>query len=158
MHSDTPAATPRFGPIPGSPEPSYAMVIHPRHPTGRAKIEESDTGSDSEVEGFSLVDSSKHPVHIPYRPAPVVKAPVKASFEEWAKLEDVGDWQGIDIYPKPSMYRQPDLADSSATIKPLVASSAITQTQAPIEEDDSSGYDSEWSVVDKPVTKAVSFA
>lgn len=131
------------------------MVIRPRHPTGRAKIEEGDTGSDSEVEGFSLVDSSKHPLHIP---APAVKEPAKASFEEWAKLEDVDEWQGVDTYPKPSMYKQPDLADSSATIKPLAASSATTQTHAPIEEDDSSGYDSEWSVVDKPVTKAVSFA
>lgn len=162
MHSETPTATPRFGPTPGSPEPSYTMVIRPRHPTGRAKIDERDICSDSEVEGFSLVDSSNHPLHIPYRPAlakkPPVKEPVDVPFEEWAEFQDVDEWQNVDAYPKPGMCRQLDLADSSATIKPMAASSAATRMQAPIEEEDSLGYDSEWSVVDKPVAKAVSFA
>lgn len=134
------------------------MVIRPRHPTGRAKIEESDTGSDSEVEGFSLVDSSKHPLHIPYRLAPEVKELVTIPSKDWANFEDADEWQGVEAYPKSGIYKEPDLADSSATIKPLIASSAATQTHTLIEEDDSSGYDSEWSVVDKPVTKAFSFA
>ncbi|KAE9972631.1 hypothetical protein EG328_004889 [Venturia inaequalis] len=162
MHSETPTATPRFGPTPGSPEPSYTMVIRPRHPTGRAKIDERDVCSDSEVEGFSLVDSSNHPLHIPYRPAlakkPPVKEPVDVPFEEWAEFQDVDEWQNVDAYPKPGMYRQLDLADSSATIKPMAVSSAATRMQATIEEEDSLGYDSEWSVIDNPVVKAVSFA
>lgn len=140
------------------------MVVRPRHPTGRAKIEESDTGSDLEVDGFSLVDASQHLLHVPYRPAPAVEDPkeptkdqVRISFEKWARFEDVDDWQSVDAYPKSGIHKHPDLADSSATIRPMVASPAATQMRAPIDEDDASGYDSEWSVVDKPVTKVVSF-
>ncbi|TLD37675.1 hypothetical protein E2P81_ATG04487 [Venturia nashicola] len=163
VHSDTPVATPRFGPIPESREPSYAMVIRPRHTTGRAKVEDSDSGSDSEVDGFSLVDSN-HPSHITYRLAPAVKGPqepvksqIKIPFEEWANFEDMDEWQDVHAYPNPGMCQQSDLANSNATIKAIAACSAATQMQAPMDEDDSSDYDSEWSVVDKAVAKAVSF-
>lgn len=165
MHSETPAATPRFGPIPGSPEPSYAMVIRPHHPTGRAKIEESDTGSDTEEEDFSLIDSFQQ-LQIPSCPTPAVKQPAKepslvpvpTSFEYWAKHEDMNEWNSVESYSEAGAYRQRDINDSSATIKPLELASAATQTQVTIEEDDSSDDDFEWSVIDKPVTKAVNSA
>ncbi|QDS75649.1 hypothetical protein FKW77_007048 [Venturia effusa] len=164
MHSDTPAATPRFGSIHGSPEPSYAMVIRPRHPAGRAKIEESDTGSESEWEGFSLVEPSQQ-LHVPFCPAPAVEHSAKqpaqpsdlTSFEDWA-IYEVDERHDVQTYSKVDMYKQPDVAGSNATIMLRTATSNASQTEVRIEEDDSLGYDSEWSVVDKPECKFVNFA
>jgi hypothetical protein len=89
-------------------------------------------------------------------PAPAVKNPFEhpEDTEDLIDLEMGGDWQSVETMKKSGMYKQPDLADSNATIKPLLSSSKAKANEA----GDSSGSDSEWSIVDKPPVQAKSFA
>lgn len=156
IHAETPDATPRFGPIPDSPEPSYALVRRPRHPTGHASIEENDTSSDTDAEGFSLVHRPKRS-YMPHTPAPAVKNPFEV-FEDTEDLIELegGDWQSVDPIKKNGIYKQPDLADSNATIKPLLAGSQAKASES-TKAGDSSESDSEWSMVDSPPVQVKSF-
>jgi hypothetical protein len=63
---------------------------------------------------------------------------------------DGGEWQSVDTINKPGMDKQPDLADSNATIKPLLSSpTSAVKAQNSIDEGDGSENDSEWSMVDR---------
>jgi hypothetical protein len=151
IHAETPYSTPRFGPIPDSPEPSYTLVHRPRYPTGNASIEESDASNeDSDAEDFSLVHRPKRPyVHHTPAPAPAVKD----SFKDFDDTEDPtemeGGWQNVDHIKKKGMYKQPDLADSNATIKPLLTDSR-EKAKETAKAGDSSESDSDWSMLDSP--------
>jgi hypothetical protein len=67
---------------------------------------------------------------------------------------DEVEWQGVEARSSKSggMYMQPDLADSNATIRPLLDRPAARNS----EDDISSGSDSEWSVVEKCETEPMS--
>jgi len=134
--------------VPDSPGPSYPLVHRPRRPKYQPSTDDSDAdGSDSytslsDFEGFSLV----------HRPKP---ATTNAMMQDVFEDTETG-WLGINAPAdnrKSSMYLQSGLADSNATIKPLVDSAAATE----METDDLYSSDSDWSVVDKPTTKTTAF-
>jgi hypothetical protein len=63
---------------------------------------------------------------------------------------DGGEWQSVGTISKPGMNKQLDLADSNATIKPLLSSStSAVKAQNSIDEGDGSENDSEWSMIDR---------
>jgi hypothetical protein len=145
----TPFATPNFGPTPLSPKPSYALVHRPRKPSDNAHVEDSDgfvsDGSSSDVEGFSLVQ----------RPRVNDKAKAVSEHDIFDQIEP--GWLGIDepLNKDTGMYLQRGLADSTATIRPLVQNSASASRS---DADDFYSSDSDsWSVVDKREVSPSSF-
>jgi hypothetical protein len=160
----TPFETPNLGPTPLSPEPSYALVHRPRNPTDHARVEDSDgfvsDGSSSDVEGFSLVhrpqvNGKAKAVGMRAVETRAVEAKAVAPRDIFDDIET--GWLGIDepLRKNSGMYLQKGLADSTATIRPLIQKPAsVSRSDA----DDFYSSDSDsWSVVDKREATPASF-
>lgn len=138
----TPVATPQFGPTMFSPEPSYAFVHRPKRPLDQPTVEDSDDsisdGCLSDTEGFSVV----------HRPKP-----------KGVESQDIFDdpqngWVGVSgrVDKTGGFYSHQDMAGSTGTIRPLL------RTQPPISDaEESYSSDSDWSLVDTPVTRRKGF-
>jgi hypothetical protein len=135
----TPVGTPQFGPTMLSPEPTYAIVHRPKKPLDHPTIYDSEDsisdGSLSDTEGFSLVHR------------PMGKSEESQDNFEGTESGWVGESRRRDRTV--GFYSHEDTAGSTATIRPLLRTETYPNSVA----EDSYSSDSDWSVVDAPVTR-----